>query len=167
MKGNEKVIEALNSALHGELTAINHFVQSKLCNKWGYLKLGAKQYRESLEELRHAEEAMQRIRFLDGTPITRTEQICLGSNLREMFEADLELELKGLKIYNQGIETCLKVGDVGSREVMEHILVQTENHVEWLEAQLHTIDEVGLNNYIADQIGVELECRPSAIMGHI
>ena len=86
MKGDAKVIEALNSALHGELTAINlYFVQAKMCNKWGYLKLGAKQYRESIEEMRHAEAAIQRVLFLDGTPIAHTEQLQLGSNVREMF----------------------------------------------------------------------------------
>ena len=158
MKGDEKVIAALNSALDGELTAINlYFVQAKICNKWGYLKLGGKQYRESIEEMRHAEAAIQRILYLDGTPIARTEQLRLGANVREMFETDLELELRGVKTYNQGIETCLKVGDAGSREVLEHILVETENHVEWLEAQLHVIDEVGLDNYLADQIGEEAE----------
>ena len=158
MKGDAKVIEALNSALHGELTAINlYFVQAKMCNKWGYLKLGAKQYRESIEEMRHAEAAIQRVLFLDGTPIAHTEQLQLGSNVREMFEADLKLELDGVKTYNQGIETCLKVGDAGSREVFEHILVETEQHVEWLESQLHIIDDVGLDNYLADQIGEESE----------
>ena len=158
MKGDEKVIAALNTALHGELTAINlYFVQAKICNKWGYLKLGAKQYRESIEEMRHAEEAIQRILYLDGTPIAKTEQLRLGVDVREMFEADLELELKGVKTYNQGIETCLKVGDAGSREVLEHILVETETHVEWLESQLHVINEVGLDNYLADQIGEEPE----------
>ena len=158
MRGDPKIIDALNSALHGELTAINmYFVQSKLCNKWGYFKLGAKQYVESIEEMRHAEEAIKRILFLDGAPIAHTDQLRLGSNVKEMFEADLELELKGVETYNQGIETCLKVGDAGSREVLEHILVETEGHVEWLEAQLHVIDEVGLDNYLADQIGEEPE----------
>ena len=158
MKGDAKIVEALNSALHGELTAINlYFVQAKICNKWGYLKLGAKQYQESIEEMRHAEAAIQRILFLDGTPIAHTDQLRTGSNVKEMFEADLELELEGVKTYNQGIVTCLEVGDAGSREVLEHILVETEHHVEWLEAQLHLIDEVGLDNYLADQIGQEPE----------
>ena len=158
MKGDKTVIDALNSALHGELTAINvYFVQAKLCNKWGYLKLGAKQYLESIEEMRHAEAAIQRILFLDGTPIAHTDPLNLGANVREMFEADLKLELDGVKTYNQGIEACLTAGDAGSREVLEHILVQTENHVEWLESQLHIIDEVGLDNYLADQIGEEPE----------
>ncbi len=156
MQGDPKVIEDLNAALHGELTAINmYFIQAKVCNKWGYFKLGAKQYQEAIEEMRHAEQAIARILFLDGTPIARTEPLRLGADVKEMFEADLELELKGVKTYNQGIETCLKVGDAGSREVLEHILVQTESHVEWLEAQLHVIAEVGLDNYLADQIGEE------------
>ena len=158
MRGNDEVLEALNLALHLELTAINlYFVQAMMCNKWGYLKLGAKQYREAIEEMRHAEAEIKRILFLDGTPIARTEQLRLGSDVREMFKADLELELKGVETYNRGIETCLRVGDAGSREVLEHILVETEQHVEWLESQLHVIDEVGLDNYLADQIGEEAE----------
>ena len=156
MKGDQRVIDALNSALHGELTAINlYFIQAKMCSKWGYYKLGTKQHQESIEEMRHAEAAIQRILFLDGTPNATTDPIHLGSTVRAMFEADLELELRGAKTYNQAIETCLEVGDAGSREVLEHILLQTEGHVAWLEAQLHLIDEIGLENYLADQIGEE------------
>ena len=154
MKGDEKVIDALNSALHGELTAINlYFVQAKMCSKWVYQKLGAKQYRESIEEMRHAEAAIERILFLDGTPVAQSESVSLGANVKEMFETDLKLELNGVKTYNAGIQTSLTAGDVGTREVLEHILVQTEEHVAWLEAQLHLIDEIGLDNYLADQIG--------------
>ena len=156
MKGDQQVIDALNSALRGELTAINlYFIQAKMCTKWGYKKLGTKQYNESIEEMRHAEEAIQRILFLDGTPNASTDPIHVGSNIRDMFEADLELELQGVKTYNQAVETCLEVGDAGSREVLEHVLVETEGHVAWLEAQLHLINEVGLDNYLADQIGEE------------
>ncbi len=158
MKGNQEVIDALNAALLLELTAINlYFVQAEMCKKWGYLKLGAKQRRESIEEMRHAEAEIKRILFLDGTPVARTEQIRVGPSVLEMFETDLELEMRGVETYNQGIATCLKVGDSGSREVLEHILVETEQHVEWLESQLHIINEIGLDNYLADQIGEEEE----------
>lgn len=158
MKGNQEVIDALNAALLLELTAINvYFVQAKMCNKWGYLKLGGKQHRESIEEMRHAEAEIKRIVFLDGTPIARTEQIRIGANVQEMFEANLALEMRGVEAYNQGIATCLRVGDAGSREVLEHILIETEAHVEWLESQLHIINEIGLDNYLADQIGEEDE----------
>ena len=154
MKGDDRVIEALNKVLKAELTAINiYFVQAKLFKKWGYYKLAAKQYQESVEEMRHAEEAIDRILFLDGTPIAQSEPMHLGSDVKKLFDSDLELELRGVKIYNEAIELCLKVQDAGSRETLEHVLVQTEGHVEWLEAQLHLIDEIGLENYLADQIG--------------
>ena len=154
MKGDDRVIEALNNVLNGELTAINlYFVQSKLCKKWGYYKLAAKQYQESIEEMRHAEEAIERILFLEGTPIAQAEPMHLGADVKQLFEVDLELELEGVKTYNEAIELCLKVGDAGSRETLEHVLVETEEHVEWLEAQLHLISEIGLENYLADQIG--------------
>jgi bacterioferritin len=156
MRGNEQVIEALNSTLRIELTAINvYFVQAKLCSKWGYHKLGAKVYAEAIEEMRHAESAIQRILFLDGSPKAETEQVGLGSNVKEMFESALTLETEGVESYNDAIGICLRVGDAGSREVLEHILVQTEGHVQWLEAQLHLIDEIGLDNYLADQMGEE------------
>ena len=156
MKGNQEVIDALNAALLLELTAINvYFVQAKMCDKWGYLKLGAQQHRESIEEMHHAEAEIKRILFLDGTPVARTEQIRIGANVQDMFEANLALEMRGVEAYNQGIATCLRVGDAGSREVLEHILIETEQHVEWLESQLHIINEIGLDNYLADQIGEE------------
>ncbi len=156
MKGNQEVIDALNAALHLELTAINlYFVQAKMFDKWGYRKLGAKQYSEAIEEMRHAETEIKRILFLEGTPIARTEQVTLGADVQVMFQTNLELEMKGVEAYNQGIATCLKVGDAGSREVLEHILLETEQHVEWLESQLHIISDIGLDNYLADQIGGE------------
>ncbi len=156
MRGNEQVIEALNKTLRIELTAINvYFVQAKLCSKWGYHKLGAKVYAEAIEEMRHAEGAIQRILFLDGSPRAETEEASVGSNVREMFDSALALETEGVKSYNDAIAVSLRVGDAGSREVLEHILVQTERHVQWLEAQLHLIDEIGLDNYLADQIGEE------------
>ena len=158
MKGNERVIDALNKALAMELTAINqYFVQAKVCKKWGYYKLADKQYQESLEEMKHAEQAIDRIIFLEGTPIAHPNPIHVESDVKSQLENDLELELEGIQAYNEGIDLCLQVKDAGSREVLEHILVQSEVHVEWLEAQLHLIKEVGLDNYLTDQIGTEQE----------
>ncbi len=157
MKGDDSVLNALNGALQGELTAINmYFIQAKICHKWGYRKLGQKQYLESIEEMRHAEEGIERILYLDGLPSIHMDPFHIGTNVKEMFESGLELELKGVDTYNEGIKTCLSAGDAGSREILEHILVQTEKHVEWLESQLHLINEVGLDNYLADQIGEEV-----------
>jgi bacterioferritin len=158
MKGNPEVIDMLNKALRGELTSINlYFVQSKACRNWGYHKLAQKQYKESIEEMRHAEDAIERILYLGGSPVAQADRIHLGANVKDLLEADLKLESKAVETYNEGIKVCMQVGDAGSREVLEHILLQTEHHVEWLESQLRVIQEVGLDNYLADQIGEEKE----------
>ena len=163
MKGDDEVIEALNNALALELTAINqYFVQARMCKKWGFYKLAGKQHIESIEEMRHAESLIDRILFLDGTPIAHYETIHGGSDVKDQFEHDLELELRGVKAYNDGIEVCLKAKDAGSREELEHILIMSEGHVEWLESQLNLIKVVGLDNYLADQIGEE----PDSSGGH-
>lgn len=156
MKGNDEVIEALNNALALELTAINqYFVQARMCRKWGFHKLASKQHTESIEEMRHAESLIDRILFLDGTPIARYETIHGGTDVKDQLEHDLELELGAVKAYNDGIEICLKARDAGSREELEHILTMSEEHVEWLESQLNLIKVIGLDNYLADQIGEE------------
>ena len=158
MKGNEKVIAALNSGLHIELTAINqYFVQAKMCRKWGYHRLAEKHYQESLGEMRHAEQIIDRLLFLGDTPAPDTRPIHTGSDVKKQLENDLTMELHGVQVYNDGVNVCLAVKDAGSREVMEHILVSSEEHVEWLETQLHLIDEIGLDNYLAGQIGAEQE----------
>jgi bacterioferritin len=163
LKGDAEVIEALNNALALELTAINqYFVQARMCRKWGFHKLAGKQHTESIEEMRHAESLIDRILFLDGTPIAHYETIHGGTDIKDQLEHDLALELRGVKTYNDGIEICLKAKDAGSREELEHILTMSEEHVEWLESQLNLIKVVGLDNYLADQIGEE----PGPSEGH-
>jgi bacterioferritin len=158
MKGDPAVIDALNKAFRGELTAINlYFVQSKAVRNWGYYKLAQKQYKECIEEMRHAEKAIERILYLEGTPAVRVEPIHLRENVKELLQADLDLERRAVGVYNEGIKTCLEAQDGGSRDMMEGILTETEHHVEWLEAQLRVIEEVGLDNYLADQVGEEKE----------
>lgn len=159
MQGNQQVIEALNAALTIELTAINqYFCQAKMCQNWGYLKLGAKHYEESMGEMKHAEIIIDRILFLEGVPeIARYDVIRVGNNVQEQFEHDLKLEMKGVNTYNAGVELCQKLGDNGTRELMERILIESEEHVDWLETQIGIIAEVGLQNYLAQNLYGEAE----------
>ena len=159
MKGNPQVIDALNAALTIELTAINqYFCQAKMCKNWGFNKLGAKHYEESIGEMKHAEKLIDRILFLDGVPeIARYDVIRVGTNVKEQFEYDLQLEMKGVKAYNDAIELFAKLKDNGSRELVEPILVESEEHVDWLETQLSLIDAVGLQNYLTEQMGESKE----------
>src|SRR5208282_144411 len=126
MKGDPQVIDGLNRALTIELTAINqYFCQAKMCKNWGFNKLAAKHYEESMGEMKHAEKLIDRILFLDGTPeIARYDVIRVGTNVQEMFENDLKLEMGGVNAYNATIELCMKVQDNGSRELVAPILVE-------------------------------------------
>lgn len=155
MKGNAKVIDALNGALTIELTAINqYFCQAKMCKNWGFNKLAAKHYEESMGEMKHAEKLIDRILFLEGVPeIARYDVIRVGANVTEQFENDLQLEMKGVKAYNDAIELFTQLKDNGSRDLVEPILVESEEHVDWLETQLDLIKTVGLQNYLSEQMG--------------
>ncbi|MFO0946040.1 MAG: bacterioferritin [Planctomycetota bacterium] len=155
MQGNPQVIEALNRGLTIELTAINqYFIQAKMCMNWGYRKLGAKHYEESIGEMKHAEKLIDRILFLDGVPeIARYDVIRAGTSVEEQFQVDLALETSGVKLYNEAIAICTKANDNGSRELLDAILVESEEHVDWLETQLNLIAQVGLANYLSEQMG--------------
>ncbi|MBI1916998.1 MAG: bacterioferritin [Planctomycetes bacterium] len=155
MQGNQQVLDALNRALTIELTAINqYFCQAKMCENWGYLKLYDKHYHESLGEMKHAEKIIERIIFLEGTPeIARYDVIRVGSNVKEQFEYDLKLEMGGVKHYNEAIALCNQVGDHGTRDLLEPILRESEDHVDWLETQLSLIDDIGVQNYLTEQMG--------------
>lgn len=155
MKGHPDVIEALNRALTIELTAINqYFCQAKMCMNWGLRRLGAKHYEESLGEMKHAEKIIDRILFLEGTPeIARYDVIRVGTDVKEQFENDLKLEMGGVAHYNAAVELCTRLKDNGTRELLEPILTESEEHVDWLETQLHLISQVGMPNYLQTQIG--------------
>lgn len=155
MKGDPKVIDALNRALTIELTAINqYFCQSKMCANWGLNRLAKKHYVESIGEMRHAEKIIERILFLEGTPeIARYDVIRVGTDVKEQFENDLQLELGGVKHYNAMVDLCLQQKDNGSRELIEPILQESEEHVDWLETQLDLINRLGLQNYLSEQMG--------------
>lgn len=159
MQGLPEIIEALNRALTIELTAINqYFCQAKMCKNWGLLKLGAKHYEESIGEMKHADMIIERILFLEGVPeIARYDVIRVGGNVKEQFENDLKLEVSGVKAYNDGVELAARLKDNGTRELMERILIESEEHVDWLETQLGLIDQVGLQNYLQSQMGEEEE----------
>src|SRR5262245_22193428 len=149
MKGDPQVIETLNRALTIELTAINqYFCQAKMCKNWGYMKLANKHYHESLGEMKHAEKLIDRILFLEGVPeIARYDVIRVGTDIKEQFQNDLALEMNGVRYYNTLIDLCIKVKDNGTRELIDPILAESEEHVDWLETQLGLIEAIGLQNY--------------------
>ena len=155
MKGDAKVIEALNKALTIELTAINqYFIQAKMLKNWGYATLAKKMYEESIGEMKHADKLIERILFLEGIPnISRYDVIRAGTGVKDQLEADLKLESGGVRAYNEAIDLCSKVKDNGTRELLAGILVSSEEHVDWIETQLSLIGSVGLQNYLAEKLG--------------
>ena len=155
MKGNPEVIEALNAGLTIELTAINlYFISSKMCADWGLNKLAKHFYDESIEEMKHAEEVIDRILYLDGVPeIARYDVIKVGKTPEEQIQNSLELETKGVATYNAGVKVCLQHNDTGSRDLMERMVVESEESIDWAESQFDLIKLTGLENYLAQQIG--------------
>ncbi|GJM21351.1 MAG: bacterioferritin [Planctomycetota bacterium] len=151
MKAKPGILKALQDVLTKELTGINqYFLHSKLCSNWGYARLAKKSWDESMDEMRHADKVMDRILFLEGEPnMTRYDKVNAGKNVRGIMENDLALEMGALKVLRSGISTCLEQEDHATRELFEHILVDEEEHVDWLEAQLEKIDTMGIENYLA------------------
>ena len=154
MQGDPKIIEALNEVLTSELTAINqYFIHHKMCASWGYAKLSAKKYEESIEEMKHADKVIERILHLDGTPnMQRMNPVRVGEDAIEQHELDLALELEAVKRLNHAIGLAREKGDNASRELFEQILVEEEESVGWHEAQLHLVKEVGRERYLAEMI---------------
>ena len=154
MKGNAKLIETLNEILTGELTAINqYFIHAKMCENWGYHRLAKKVRDESIGEMKHADEIIERVLFLEGVPnMQRLEKVRVGETVHEQLKLDLKLEEVAVPRLNKAIEQAVGVGDNTTRELLEEILVSEEEHVDWLEAQLNLIKQVGEQNYLAQQI---------------
>ena len=154
MKGDPKVIEALNKALTIELTAINqYFVQAKMCTNWGFHKLAKHLYGESMEEMKHAEKLIARILFLEGIPtVSKLNELHIGADVKRQLANDLAAELNAQKQYNSAIREAVEIGDNGSRELLESILKDEEDHIDWLEAQRDQVEQYGLDNYLANQI---------------
>ena len=155
MKGDPKIIEILNELLTGELTAINqYFLHARMCRNWGYNKLADKIYKESIDEMKHASDLTDRILFLEGLPnYQQLDKVNIGENVREVLESDLRLEAVAIPRVRRGIDLCLQSKDHVTRELLEHILVDEENHTDWIETQLSVIKEVGYENYLAQQLG--------------
>jgi len=154
VKGDPKVIAVLNEVLKAELTAINqYFLHAEMCENWGYEKLAKKTRVESIEEMTHAEKLMERILYLDGTPnMTDYFKINIGPTVKVQLKNDLDLEYAAVKRLNDGVKLCVAAGDNGSRELLEKILLDEEHHIDYLEAQLHAIEEMGYDNYLAQHL---------------
>jgi bacterioferritin len=154
MKGNEKIIENLNFLLEDELTAINQYiVHSEMCGNWGYERLHKTIEKRAIEEMKHAEKLIARILFLDGIPVVSSlNKVKIGAQVEAQLKNDLNNEEHTLKIYNDGIHLAIKLTDSGTRELLEGILLEEERHIDWLEAQLNQIKQMGIQNYLADQI---------------
>jgi len=157
VKGDAKVIELLNQVLKAELTAINqYFLHAEMCENWGYERLAKLIRKESIEEMVHAEKLIERILYLDGTPnMSDYFKINIGATVEQQFKNDLDLEYTAVKRLNDGIPVCMASGDNGSRELVEKILSDEEHHIDWLEAQLHAIQEIGIANYLTEQLKEE------------
>lgn len=154
MKGNAKVIHELNQALREELTAINqYFLHAEMCENWGYNKLADYIKKQSIGEMKHAEVLIERILFLDGTPAMQPLELKVGGNVRQMIESDLELELSAVKQYNAAVRIATELSDNGTRDLLVVLLKDEEDHVDWLEAQLHQIKELGYERYLSQQMG--------------
>ncbi|HEY1555701.1 MAG TPA: bacterioferritin [Kofleriaceae bacterium] len=154
MKGNEQILGLLNELLANELTAINqYFVHAKMCQNWGYERLATKLREESIDEMRHADEIIGRILFLEGVPnLQRYHMLHVGETVREQLESDLQLEYGAIAFLNQGVEAARKAGDNATEHMMTTILVSEEAHTDWIETQLELIRQVGEQNYLAQQL---------------
>jgi len=154
MKGDKKIIEILNDVLTAELTAINqYFVHGEMCDNWGYDRLHHAIRKHSIEEMKHAEAVIERILFLEGIPnMQRLAKINIGETVPEQFRLDHALEADAIKRLNAGIEVCRELDDNNSRHLLEEVLEDEEEHIDWIESQLSLIEQVGVQNYLAQQI---------------
>ena len=154
MKGKPEIIEVLNEVLTAELTAVNqYFVHAKLCHHWGYDRLAETIRAESIDEMKHVEDLADRILYLEGMPnFQRLYSVRVGETVPEQFELDLATERDSIKRLNDGIATCVRLGDNGTRELLAHMLVDEEEHADWLETQLEAIRQIGVENYLTEQL---------------
>lgn len=154
MKGDSAVLAVLNELLHGELTAVHQYMlHARMCQDWGYDRLYEKIHEESREELEHADQLIARILYLEGAPdVRKLDAVTPGANVREQLRADHALEASVVAGLNRGIKVSRSAGDAGSAELLEHLLVSTEAHANWLETQLTAIDQIGIERYLAEQL---------------
>ena len=154
MKGDKQVITLLNDVLTAELTAVNqYFLHARLCHHWGYERLHERVRKESIGEMKHADELIERILYLEGMPnVQRYGKVDVGQTVPEQFQLDLQVEYQAVKRLNEGIEACRTAGDNGTRTLLERILHEEEAHVDWLETQQEAIKQVGPESYLAEQL---------------
>jgi bacterioferritin len=155
MKGNDKIIEVLNVQLADELTAVNQYmVHSEMCSNWGYEGLHKATEKRAIDEMRHAEKLIGRIIFLEGMPIvSNLNKITIGPDVQTQLKNDWNAEAGAVKAYNNAIRLAVEVGDNGTRELFDAILKDEEDHIDWLEAQLDQIAQMGIQNYLVEQVG--------------
>jgi bacterioferritin len=155
MKGNEKIIDVLNALLADELTAVNQYiVHSEMCANWGYDELHEAHEKRAIDEMKHAEKLIGRVLFLEGKPIvSKLLAMHIGAEVPDQLKNDLEAEYGAVKGYNEGIRLCVELADNGTRVLLESILADEEAHIDWLEAQLDQIRQMGLSTYLVEQVG--------------
>jgi bacterioferritin len=154
MKGNQEVIDILNALLANELAAINqYFLHGEMCEDWGYANLHAVIEARSIQEMKHAEMLMGRILFLEGRPVvSKLDPIHIGDSVVKQLDNDKDAELEAVTMYNEAVALTTRVGDNGTKVLLESILSDEEEHLDWIEAQLDQIDQMGIQNYLADQV---------------
>jgi len=154
VKGNKKILELLNDVLTSELTSVNqYFLHAKMCRHWGYLRLAEINRKESIGEMKHADELIERILYLDGLPnLQRLYKVHVGETVPEQLRADRDTEVEAIARLNKGIALCVDVGDNGSRELLARIVVSEEDHLDWLETQLGLLATLGETDYLAQQL---------------
>ena len=154
MKGNDKIIEQLNARLSEELTAINQYmVHAEMCDNWNYKQLEDVIEKRAISEMKHAEKLIARILFLEGTPIvSNLNQIFIGAEVPNMHENDHGAEIGAIRGYNESIRLAADLGDNNTKVLLESILKEEEDHIDWIEAQLDEIKQIGVQNYLAQQI---------------
>jgi bacterioferritin len=153
MRGQKPVIDKLNEALREELTAINqYFVHAEMCHNWGYPRLGNYIKKQSIGEMKHAEELLERILFLDATPSMEPLPLNIGKDVKTQLKNDCDLEIKAVAMYNEAVRVAREAGDNASRELFERLLKDEEEHVDFLETQLHLVGELGYERYLTQQM---------------
>ena len=154
MQGSQQVIDLLNEVLTAELTGVNQYwVHARMCENWGYNRLWEKVRAEAIDEMKHADELVARILYLEGMPnLQRLGKIMVGETVPEQFRLDLGLERAAIERLNAGVALCAELRDNGTRELLERILVSEEDHADWLETQLEQIEQLGVQNYLSQQV---------------
>lgn len=154
MQGDPQIIDVLNEVLTGELTAINqYFLHSRICKNWGYKKLADYIYKESIDEMKHADALIERVLFLEGLPnVQRLSKVNVGMSVPEILKNDLGVEMVAVPLLKKGIRLCRDASDNGSQDLLLQILKAEEEHVDWLEAQLELIKQLGEQNYLSQQL---------------